>query len=225
VTLESRRFSIRLPPPLWIGLAAIVLIVIGLGLTMGIPIYEEQAAIRRFEKLDCPCYRESRLPDWRQDWVGPDFLTNEIGRVWQADLSYIEVSDEDVPFLRSFAGIRTLYLADSSITDSGVARLGILPDLINLDLSGTKISDAGLQHLRRFPELAVLWLSNSNITDDGLKYAAEIPKLDSISLDRTKVTAAGIARFKKLRPAVEIDLGGWELDEDVDVHPHAFWKD
>ena len=42
---ELRRFSIRLPRPLWIGLAAIVLVVVAVGLRVGVPIYRQQVAL------------------------------------------------------------------------------------------------------------------------------------------------------------------------------------
>ena len=220
---EDRRFSIRLPRPLWIGLTGIALAIVAFGIGIGVPIYQEEVAIRRFEKLDCSCYRESRLPYWLQHWVGYDFLTDEIGRVWKAELGQPDISDADVPFIRSFSAVRILHLYDTSITDRGLANLGRLPDLAILDLSRTRVTDAGLQHLRQLPSLEVLSLSNTNITDDGLTYAAEIPNLDSISLDRTRVTAAGIVRFRKLRPTVEINLGDWEPEEEGDVRPTGPW--
>lgn len=50
-TPESRRFSIRLPRPLWIGLATVVLVVVTIGLQFGVPIYRRHVAIREIERL------------------------------------------------------------------------------------------------------------------------------------------------------------------------------
>ena len=56
ITPEPRRFSIRLPRPLWIGVAAMV-VVGGVGLRIGLPIYWQQAAIREIKRM-----RDLKLP-------------------------------------------------------------------------------------------------------------------------------------------------------------------
>src|SRR5262245_8096366 len=66
----SRRFSIRLPRPLWIGLATILLIVVAVGLHIGVPIYREQVAIREIERLGGYVQTEQGGPKWVRECIG-----------------------------------------------------------------------------------------------------------------------------------------------------------
>ncbi len=51
MTPKPRRFSIRLPRPLWIGLAAAVLVVGALGLGFGVRIWRQYATVQAIERL------------------------------------------------------------------------------------------------------------------------------------------------------------------------------
>ena len=51
VTAEPRRIVFRVPRPLWIGLATVVLVVAGLGLRFYMPIYRQQVAIREIKRV------------------------------------------------------------------------------------------------------------------------------------------------------------------------------
>ena len=49
ISSEPRGPALRLPRPLWFGLAALVLVIAALGIRIGVPIYRQQAAIREIE--------------------------------------------------------------------------------------------------------------------------------------------------------------------------------
>src|SRR5262245_53069861 len=63
------RRSIRLPRPLWIGLATAALVVVGVGLRFGVPIYQQHAAIREIERLGGNLDLRPRGPKWLRNWV------------------------------------------------------------------------------------------------------------------------------------------------------------
>ena len=73
-TPELRRFSIRLPRPLWIGLAAAVLVVLGVGVQIGVPIYRQQVVIREIEQVGGIALTFPRGPEWVRDRVGDDWM-------------------------------------------------------------------------------------------------------------------------------------------------------
>ena len=51
ITPEPRRLSIRLPRPLWIGVATAVLVVTAVALQFGMPIYRRYVATREIERV------------------------------------------------------------------------------------------------------------------------------------------------------------------------------
>src|SRR5579864_1082896 len=69
---DPRRFSIRLPRPLWIGLATVVLVVVAVTLRIGVPIYREQAAIREIERVGGKTERRPVGPEWLRRLVGDE---------------------------------------------------------------------------------------------------------------------------------------------------------
>lgn len=85
---------------------------------------------------------------------------------------------------RPLAGLRSLTLARTPITDPGLAPASALgfAGLIDLNLYRTRIGD------------------------DGLKHLPAIPKLKRLVLAGTDVTDAGVADFKKARPDVRVEV-------------------
>src|SRR5437879_6523126 len=67
---EPRRFSIRLPRPMWIGLATVLLIGAAIFVRVGLPIYRQHLAIREIERLGGYVETRPRGPEWLRDWVG-----------------------------------------------------------------------------------------------------------------------------------------------------------
>lgn len=58
------RFSILLPRPLSIGLAALMLLAVGAALRIGVPIYRKMVAIRAIEAVGGDVYWRRGAPDW-----------------------------------------------------------------------------------------------------------------------------------------------------------------
>jgi len=117
------------------------------------------------------------------------------------DLSGTDVTD-NAP-LEKFAGLRSLRLRDTRITDLTLARkLGGLRFLENLDLARTRISSAGMDGLANLTGLRVLDLAYAELDDAGLAKLAPLRQLETLNLDSTHVTDAGVkllTGFPKLR--------------------------
>ena len=59
-------------------------------------------------------------------------------------------------YLKRMPSLMNLWLADTNVTDSGLAQLKGLANLDQLNLRGTKVTDAGVSELRKLmPELKV----------------------------------------------------------------------
>jgi hypothetical protein len=64
--------KLRVPHPLWILSAAVVLVVGTVGLRVGIPIYSQQQVIRAVEDCGGSVSGESRGPEWLRNVVGAE---------------------------------------------------------------------------------------------------------------------------------------------------------
>jgi Leucine-rich repeat (LRR) protein len=78
--------------------------------------------------------------------------------------------------------------------------------LVELSLANTQISDAGLAHLKELKSLERLSLSGCNISDEGLKNLLVLTNLQEVDLRQTKVTASGKAALHKALPKCRILL-------------------
>lgn len=92
--------------------------------------------------------------------------------------------------------LTSVILADTSVTDNGLAQLAGYAELERLDLARTKCTGAGLSHLTKCVQLAVLNLEGTNVTDANLSHLPALPKLWDLGLARTPVTDAGLAHLK-----------------------------
>jgi hypothetical protein len=98
----SRRFSIRVPRPLWIGLAAVVVVVAGVGIRVGVPVYRQHMAIREIERLKGIVTTKKGGPEWLRGWVGDPRMTM-LDHVTDVNLAMTEITDDG---LRDDKGVR-----------------------------------------------------------------------------------------------------------------------
>src|SRR5262245_16621555 len=142
VVRAPRRFSIRLPRPLWIGVATIGLVIGGL-LLISVRYYLQGIAIRDLSTVGGRVEMRPAWPEWLRERLGAEWLLPYEEPV-HAKLSYSRVRDENL------------------------GQLLRLPGLKRLDCNGTKITDAGLVHIGGVTSLEWLWLADTPITDVGL---------------------------------------------------------
>lgn len=115
------------------------------------------------------------------------------------DLFDSPVADRDLAYLvQGLNKLRFLSLADTRVTDDGLAHVARLTDLRELHLDNTAITDAGLRHLPYLRELLILDLKGTKVTDAGLAYLAPLEKLQGLYLTRTVITDEGLVHVGKL---------------------------
>src|SRR6266446_1332594 len=104
---EPWRFSFRLPRPLWVGVAAPVLLVVAVILRIGVPIYRQQMAIHQLEKLSARFKTEHGGPDWLRRWLGNERM-KLFDHVVAVSLLTMESSETDHRFLRDLTALREI---------------------------------------------------------------------------------------------------------------------
>jgi len=167
VTQEPRRFSIRLPRPLWIGLATVVLVVVAVGRWFGVPIYRQQVVIGEIDLLGGDIFANPRGPEWFRDLIGDRRMTL-FEDVIEAQLLLTPTTDATLDQISQLTRMQNLYLGHTQVTDAGLAHLQKLTNLEILDLDDTAVTDAGLQHLTGLTKLKWLSVRHTQVTDVGI---------------------------------------------------------
>lgn len=85
-----------------------------------------------------------------------------------------------------------LYLADTQITDQGLAVLRGAPSIVSLDLTGTGLTDAAAAHIATLHELSEVKIGRTGISDAALDELSQIPALTVIGIDATQATPRGV---------------------------------
>jgi len=106
--------------------------------------------------------------------------------------------------------LRMLFLANTEITDTGLAHLRGLTDLRELRLQNTAIGDAGLAHLSGLTKLEWLELTGTQVSDAGLMHLKGLTNLKSLFLDSTRVTKEGAEGLAQALPNGKVYLGDAE---------------
>jgi Leucine-rich repeat (LRR) protein len=203
VTPEPRRFSIRLPRPLWIAISAMALVVVAVGLQIGAPIYRRNAALRELERLDANVEWRPQGPRWLRERVGDDRM-KLFDDVIGVGLYEKPVTDATLSHLSGLTNLETLWLAETPVTDAGLVHLQGLTRLKLLSLASTGTTDGGLANLNRMKNLETLHLDGTQVTDAGLKHLRGLTNLQGLILDNTKVTDAGVAALQRALPRLKV---------------------
>src|SRR5262249_18417881 len=148
-------------------LAAILLMVVALGLTFGVPLYRQQTIVNRVELLRGKV--ERRYPG--RGWLARSFGNAGIellGDVVAVDLTGSNVGDADLALLNNLPHLELLTLTDTKITDHGLDHLAGMTNLRALVLTSTWITDAGIAKLESMPQLEGLGLIDTGVTDASL---------------------------------------------------------
>jgi serine/threonine protein kinase len=94
------------------------------------------------------------------------------------------------------AGLMSLDLHETKVTDAGMVYFNDCKNLSHLNLTGTKVSDVGLAHFKDCENLTILALGRTRVSDMGLAHFKEWKDLTYLCLDYTKVTDRGLAHLK-----------------------------
>ncbi|NCO56879.1 MAG: hypothetical protein COW73_05250 [Nitrospirae bacterium CG18_big_fil_WC_8_21_14_2_50_70_55] len=121
-------------------------------------------------------------------------------------LADTRVTDAGLAHVARLTGLHELHLDNTPISDAGVAQLAPLTDLRILDLKGTRVTDSGLAIVRRLPHLQALYLTRAPITDAGLAHVATLAELRTLILWDTPITDAGLLHLAHLARLTELIL-------------------
>lgn len=148
-----------------------------------------QAAIKAVTQAGGRVYRISAVDDWRE--VSFYLSDKPIG---DAELAQAAKIDK----------IRWMNLANTKITNKGLASLAGMTDLMKLHLEKTSITDEGLKHLKNLQKLEYLNLYGSNVSDAGLVHLTGLKNLKRLYVWKTKVTQAGMDSLNEKLPKLKI---------------------
>jgi len=228
---DPRRFSISLPRPLWIGVAAIVLLVVACGLHFGVPIYRQELAVCEIERLGgfVETYPLPRKPlptwMWRYDCLRDISVVKlgeldaddgtlaclgrvPAGRFYFLTLNDTQATDAGLAHLKRLTRLQFLDLQNTRVTDAGLAALSGMTRLRSVDLSGTRVTDIGMAHLAGLATLEYLELADTAVTGAGLAHLEGLRNLKSLSLKNSRATDAGLVGLRALASLEDLDLSG-----------------
>ncbi len=158
------------------------------------------------------------------------------GNVCSIDLRGEVPLDPWLSGLRGLTALTQLALAETDLTDAGLAAVSGTPALTELRLSSTRVTDAGLAALAGLRKLGSLhlestevtgpglahlsgtrvsWLrlDGSPVTDEGLVHLGRIPTLRGLFLNATRVTDAGLASLAGLVGLEFLELRGTAITD------------
>jgi hypothetical protein len=145
---DPRRISMRLPRPLWIGLAGAMLLVGAVGLGIGVRIWRQFAAVRAIERQGGVIGTVHHLSGWQRQWLGqPAYKVLE--EVEFVNWEHHPITDATLDQLLALQTLRRLNLRRTRVTDAGIARLKDLPRLELLLLDGTDVTESGIGELQK----------------------------------------------------------------------------
>lgn len=78
--------------------------------------------------------------------------------------------------------LRTLKLANQTLTDEHLMTFPNWPALERIEVLTTKITDRGVKRLAKFSSLKELSLAESKVTDEGVKHLLELTNLERLNL-------------------------------------------
>jgi len=215
VSSEHRRLVVRLPRPLWIGLAAVVLLGAGLAVRLGVQMHRYRATVRKFREMEAiGAYYGA--PRWLRSWISDGWLEefdNQFDEVIEINLFGAEPSDDALAGLTVLPKLQLLTLSGTGITDTQARYFRALPELTVLDLQETQVSDSTLRSIARSQKLQDLNLAGTKITDAGLEYFARLPMLERLILDETEVTDIGMKHLARLTALTELSLNNTRVTD------------
>ena len=120
-----------------------------------------------------------------------------------ADLGPINLTGATTLPLQGMTKLRSLRYFNAD--DDVAAVLSEISSLEDLDVWSGEVTDIGAGHLINLKKLQRLQIRGNRMTDQGLETLSQLPQLRYLDLSYVKkMTSGGIARFRKLRPDVEI---------------------
>jgi serine/threonine protein kinase len=109
------------------------------------------------------------------------------------------ITDESLAKLAGLTSVRSLDLAGTSISGTGLAQLASAADMLQiLNLDSAPITDDGAANLARFYNLQSLQCNKAKLTDRGLAAIGRLTNLHSLGISSNELTDAGLPHLAGL---------------------------
>ena len=104
--------------------------------------------------------------------------------------------------------LKSLDLADTDLTDIGMAKIAKFEKLTRLSLFYCNITNGGLRHIAKLKLLEVLNLDSREISDDGLRYLKNLENLKSLDIFSGRITDSGCSHIASIASLESLELCG-----------------
>jgi len=139
----------------------------------------------------------------RSSWQG------KVNALKSLELCYSGVRDSHMGRLSHLPSLEELNLDSCPVGDwtiSHLAENNVVPNLKNLDLADTDLTDNGMAHLPKFSMLSRLSLFYCNITNSGLRHLASMTSLETLNLDSRDISDDGLSFLNGLTNLKSLDI-------------------
>lgn len=140
----------RLPHWGWILSVSIVLLVGAIVLSIWMPIYQAEQAVKKIASLGGRIVGMDKQggPEWLRSLVGDQRMEARY-RVHSVDLSRSAITNNDLAPLGALENLQTLYLNGTAVSDNGLMRWRGMKKLRALYLYDTAVTDKAVTELKR----------------------------------------------------------------------------
>lgn len=133
-------------------------------------------------------------------------FVSKLRRLAYLDLSFTEVTDKGLRYLRELDTLSSLALQGLKISDAGLVTISNLARLKHIDLSHSRVTDDGLAALNGL-DLHYLDLSFTPVTNAAFVEIQGHAHLSTLRLSYTAVSDEGLSALSKLDHLSHLDLG------------------
>jgi len=124
-----------------------------------------------------------------------------------------KMSDTAAGYVVNITGIRAISFDKSDTTDSGAAKVAVMPHLEGVSFSGSMVNGSCLSALRHCRSLRFVRFGDNAVDNNYLRYLSELPNLQRLTLHRVGLSKAGLTQVCKCASLTNLDLG---LNVDID---------
>ena len=125
--------------------------------------------------------------------------------------------DRHAPLLLECNGLSYVTLGSSHVTDSSMLAVSEMRNLRVLGIANTQITNKGIALLQDHAALESLWLCNNLIDDDVCSSIARMPRLKRLVLKEPRLMGRGITELRKCQSLESLCLDGISVtDRDIE---------
>jgi hypothetical protein len=151
-------------------------------------------------------------------------LQGNLGSLKTLDLSYSGVKDSHIGRLTQLPALQELNLDSCPISDLAISYLAdnnVAPNLTCLDLADTDLTDAGMAKIAKFVKLEKLSLFYCKITNSGLRHISQLKSIQVLNLDSRDISDDGLRYLRNLNNLKALDIFSGRISDTGCIHISA----